>query len=371
MDALARALDSCVALIAVIGPSWSTIADERGRRRLDDPDDWVRREIGEALRRGIRVIPVALTSAMPREDELPPDLQPLVRRQAAQVSDRHWRQDVESLAKSLETVPGLARRRDLSPRLALEHGRRVLLVVGALLGVAAGAWFGWSSLHGRPSGPDLSDQVRIRDAGQEGTAVGLAVASAMEASLAHQGRPVTLSGRYLYRRAQRADQFPNDSNGGTALAAALYVAETWGAPPEEKWPYVAGETGLPKGVSWAELDAAAAPFRASTYRLSGYDDIPRQLALGRPVVAEATATQSWMLSPTTETGVITHSAKDREVGGTAIVIVAFDTADRSIKFANSWGVDWGANGFGTMTAKVASHVLGDMWSIEVPPARDA
>ena len=95
---------------------------------------------------------------------------------------------------------------------------------------------------------------------------------------------------------------------------------------------------------------------------------PKQLALGRPVVAEANATRSWETSPTTQTGVITY-APHTDLGGTAIVIVAFDPSDRSIKFANSWGVNWGENSFGTMSAEVASHVLGDTWALEVPPPK--
>lgn len=368
-DVLKRALDSCVALIAVIGPSWSTINDERGRRRLDDPDDWVRREISEALRRGILVVPVALTTVMPSEDEVPPDLQPLLRRQAVQVSDRHWRQDIELLAGSLEKVPGLARRRTLSPGIFLKHRRRAVLVGATLLTLAGLGWLGWSALNGGASGPDLSKQVRIRDSGQEGTVVGLAVVSAMEASLAGQGRPVTLSARYIYERARRADQFSKDPGGGTSLTAALFVAETWGAPPEEEWPYVAGSTALPKGVTWAEMDAAAAPFRATTYRLSGYNDIPKQLALGRPIVAGVNVSENWFSPESTKTGIITYDPQSPIVGGYAIVIVASDPQDHSIKFASSWGVKWGANGFGTMSADVARHVLDEMWAVEEPPVK--
>jgi TIR domain-containing protein len=107
--ALDHALDSCGVLIAVIGSRWSNITDDVGRRRLEDPTDWVRTEIRRALERGIRVIPVLISATMPQEKDIPADLKPLLKRQALEVSDRHWKQDVDFLAEALEKVPGVAR----------------------------------------------------------------------------------------------------------------------------------------------------------------------------------------------------------------------------------------------------------------------
>src|SRR5215471_15899005 len=49
---------SCDVLVAVIGPHWVSALNEAGKRRLDDPRDFVRVEIAAALARNIRVIPV-------------------------------------------------------------------------------------------------------------------------------------------------------------------------------------------------------------------------------------------------------------------------------------------------------------------------
>lgn len=51
-------------MLAVIGPSWLTVSNEAGERRLDDPEDWVRLEISRALARGIPVIPVLVGGAI-------------------------------------------------------------------------------------------------------------------------------------------------------------------------------------------------------------------------------------------------------------------------------------------------------------------
>jgi hypothetical protein len=107
--ALDHALDSCAAVIAMIGPRWSDVTDTAGRRRLEDPDDWVRVEIKRSLERGIRVIPVLISATMPPAADIPADLQPLLKRQALEISDRHWKQDIELLAQALEKVPGIKR----------------------------------------------------------------------------------------------------------------------------------------------------------------------------------------------------------------------------------------------------------------------
>src|SRR5260370_36307790 len=46
---------------------------------------------------------------MPQETDVPGDLKSLLQRQALDLSDRHWRQDVELLAQALEKGPGIAK----------------------------------------------------------------------------------------------------------------------------------------------------------------------------------------------------------------------------------------------------------------------
>jgi hypothetical protein len=66
----------------LIGDQWLTVTDEQGRRRLDDPDDFVRLELEAALTRQVRVIPILIDGArMPHAGDLPDSLAKLVRRQ--------------------------------------------------------------------------------------------------------------------------------------------------------------------------------------------------------------------------------------------------------------------------------------------------
>src|SRR5208337_1144263 len=89
-------------LIAVIGNNWLTSKDEQGGRRLDDPEDFVRMEIGAALKREIRVIPVLVDGAlMPRSTDLPEDLKLLVRLNALRITDTSFDGDCQRLVHRL------------------------------------------------------------------------------------------------------------------------------------------------------------------------------------------------------------------------------------------------------------------------------
>ncbi|MGH3843952.1 MAG: tetratricopeptide repeat protein [Pseudonocardiaceae bacterium] len=103
--AIAREVASCDVLIALIGPTWSTIADRRGRRRLDDPDDFVLLEIRAALEREIRVIPVLVDGAvMPDRCDLPEGLQGLARRNAVRLDHETFRSDITTLLDAVERI---------------------------------------------------------------------------------------------------------------------------------------------------------------------------------------------------------------------------------------------------------------------------
>lgn len=103
--AIAREVASCDVLIALIGPTWSTIADTRGQRKLDDPDDFVVLEIRTALEREIRVIPVLVDGAvMPDRCDLPEGLQSLARRNAVRLDHETFRIDVVPLLNAVEQI---------------------------------------------------------------------------------------------------------------------------------------------------------------------------------------------------------------------------------------------------------------------------
>ena len=104
-DAIISAVDSCAALVAVIGPNWVGARDHRGRRKLDDSDDLVTIEIARALNRGILVVPVLVDGAkLPDSDELPPVLRPVASRHAIRIDHETFTTDVGRLVIVINDV---------------------------------------------------------------------------------------------------------------------------------------------------------------------------------------------------------------------------------------------------------------------------
>ena len=101
-QSLHESLESCDALLALIGPDWLDSKDAAGRRRLDDPADFVRQEIAAALKRNIPVTPVLLQRAlMPTRERLPDDLKDLAFRNGFELSHTRWRSDVREMIQRL------------------------------------------------------------------------------------------------------------------------------------------------------------------------------------------------------------------------------------------------------------------------------
>jgi hypothetical protein len=115
---ITKPVGSCEVLIALISPRWLSVSDS-GRRRLDDPKDFIRIEIATALGRKVRVIPVVVGKAgMPSPNDLPDEIKPLARLQAYELTDSRWADDCRALAKELKQLIDRRRWRDAAKAIA-------------------------------------------------------------------------------------------------------------------------------------------------------------------------------------------------------------------------------------------------------------
>jgi len=188
---------SCGVLLAVIGKSWLTAADEKGKRRLNDAHDFVRLETASALKRDIPVIPVLVQqAAMPRADELPDDLKDLAFRNSVELSHARWDSDVELLVAALRrhvdpstpTAPIAAV--PPTPSAASGHQAKVIVPL-ALLALGGVGYVAWDRAGPGSGGTD--DGALTRAASAPSAAVALPVAAAPVPVVAPASAPAVAS----------------------------------------------------------------------------------------------------------------------------------------------------------------------------------
>jgi len=178
-NALQNTLASCDLLLVLIGRNWADVTDEEGRRRLENPSDFVRLEIEAALKRDIVVMPILVQGAhMPTAGQLPPEIKDLAYRNGFELSHTRWESDVGEMMRRLgldvsqqgaevkqSAAPGAALNASTAPSARLAEPRRRALTrpinrrqalgIAALAAVGAGAAIATPSIRRLLSKPAL------------------------------------------------------------------------------------------------------------------------------------------------------------------------------------------------------------------------
>ena len=103
-----EALDSSAIALVLIGEAWAAPSTQPGsgetRRRIDEEDDLVRREVTAALRHeDVAVVPVLVEGApVPNAADLPEDLASLPDLQVCQLRNSEWRTDVRRICRAID-----------------------------------------------------------------------------------------------------------------------------------------------------------------------------------------------------------------------------------------------------------------------------
>jgi hypothetical protein len=145
---------SCGVLLALMGKNWVDARDQAGRRRLEDPLDFVRLETAAALKRDIPVVPVLVHGAsMPRADQLPEDLADLAFRNAIELTHARWNSDLTVLGKALSRyiTPSQPDRaghdsiergtQTLAPQSQIQRRLVIAIVIATILVLGGGVYF--------------------------------------------------------------------------------------------------------------------------------------------------------------------------------------------------------------------------------------
>jgi hypothetical protein len=100
-------LDACAAVVLVIGKYWLSPA---GIGRLQDPDDYVRYELGRAFGRDLHVVPLLEgDTAMPTPEQLPENIRQLSRRHAIHVGGANFHDSLARVTTELKRLAAARR----------------------------------------------------------------------------------------------------------------------------------------------------------------------------------------------------------------------------------------------------------------------
>jgi pterin-4a-carbinolamine dehydratase len=102
-ESLHEAASKATVMLALIGPGWLNAADEFFRRRIDDPDDWVVKELSTAIENNKPILPVLFgeKTKIPEPRALPAVLERVSFRQSYTLRDDHWDLDLNELVNLL------------------------------------------------------------------------------------------------------------------------------------------------------------------------------------------------------------------------------------------------------------------------------
>jgi pterin-4a-carbinolamine dehydratase len=130
-QSIQKALASAKLVLVIIGPTWLSTADKWGRRRIDDPEDWVQREICTALSANAAgrntIVQVCLEGSEELQaDALPEPLRALCSLHKKTLHNDHWEGGIEALLKLVKSKTGLRRiRREMEEDKNSDDPRRI------------------------------------------------------------------------------------------------------------------------------------------------------------------------------------------------------------------------------------------------------
>lgn len=220
----------------------------------------------------------------------------------------------------------------------------------------------------------------VENQGGIGSCTAHAVAAAVEYfENKTAGKFINASRLFLYKTTRNLMHLKGDT--GATLRSSLGALVLFGMPPEEYWPYME-----------KDFDVEPDPFNyafGQSYRCINYfrhdpsdlptkkilESIKKYLAAGIPSVFGFTVYNE--IRQAAETGQVPYPGPgEKLMGGHALIAVGYDdrmeisnkvtgvTTTGALLFQNSWGKEWGENGFGWLPYEYVLRGLAcDWWSI--------
>ena len=150
---------------------------------------------------------------------------------------------------------------------------------------------------------------------------------------------------------------------GSSISAGITSLQNVGICKESLHPYNISK--------FKETPSTNAYNNALTYRINEVVQVPydlntiKSILLSRPIVIGINVYPSFLYDKNVDiTGNIPYPNLDKEesLGGHAMYLFGYNEANKTFQVRNSWGIDWGNNGSGTIPEK---YIINDSLNLEM------
>lgn len=222
-----------------------------------------------------------------------------------------------------------------------------------------------------PTAPKLPNQVDLRpyctaieDQGNLGSCTGNAVAGAIELLNKRNNKPTDVSRLYIYYFERLLEGTVNYDN-GAYIRDGIKATNKFGAPLEQYWPYNISKFKV--APSKVATDDGAKRKVTLYQRAADFNACIDALANGFPVIIGFTVYASFVSNAVARTGNMPYPnvAKEKVLGGHAVLLVGYDMSRQVFIVRNSWGQYWGDKGYFYMPFQVIQNtsMSSDFWVI--------
>ena len=174
-------------------------------------------------------------------------------------------------------------------------------------------------------------------------------------------RPSVLYG--FVRSRQLEGTFPGDPETGVWPITAMRIFFGWGSILHDDWP-LERPRPWPPPAEPPGLDDLAKQRRINHYfRVRTVEECKLTLAYCGPVLASFEISNEWFTAPQ---GVIPPpSAGTQYIAAHSVLLVGYDDTKSQFKFMNSWGADWGDDGFGYLPYNSFEAAWDEGWFMDL------
>lgn len=181
--------------------------------------------------------------------------------------------------------------------------------------------------------------------------------------------PKHISTMYRFVRGRQLEgTFPGEPSTGIWPITGWRVGFGWGDLPEEAWPTSRGQW---PPIEPPDADAQAKRYRTGRYqRVRSLDECKRVLGGDRPlpILVSLDITEKWWDAPNGR--VPAPDPHDVVVGNHCVLLVGYDDSSAEFTFQNSWGANWGDQGFGYIDYKMFEETWWEGWLSDYVGGRD-